>query len=85
MRGFLGMVVCLLPGVAWGQVTNATTGVGYGTIQYAVDAASSGDVIELDPGVYAENIVWSFTGLTIRAADPALGATIAPVSGRATE
>ena len=83
MRLGLGAVACLLPGVAFGQVTNATTGVGYGTIQDAVDAASSGDVIELDPGVYAENIVWSFKGLTIRAADPALGATIAPVSGRA--
>ena len=46
----------LLPVSAWGQVTNQTTGIGYGTIQAAITAAGPGDILELDAGTYSESI-----------------------------
>ncbi|MDQ8005602.1 MAG: T9SS type A sorting domain-containing protein [Pedobacter sp.] len=47
----LGEVFLNLP------IRNVTTGVGYATIQSAVDAATAGDEISVDAGTYAEKIV----------------------------
>lgn len=44
---------------------------GYATVQNAVDAASAGDVIEVCPGVYTENVVVATSALTIRSTDGA--------------
>ncbi|MGV3546230.1 MAG: hypothetical protein ACO1N4_04150 [Pedobacter sp.] len=47
----LGEVFLNLP------VRNVTTGLGYATIQSAVDAAAAGDEIKVDAGTYAEKII----------------------------
>ena len=46
----LGEVLLNLP------VRNVTTGIGYATIQSAVDAATAGDELKVDAGTYAEKI-----------------------------
>jgi hypothetical protein len=42
----------------------------YKTIQEAIDAASQGDTILIDPGTYVENLRVDKRGLTIRGTDP---------------
>ncbi|HPF69323.1 MAG TPA: right-handed parallel beta-helix repeat-containing protein [Candidatus Krumholzibacteria bacterium] len=46
------------------------------TIAAAIDSSAAGDVVELAPGVYPESGLVLPSRLTIRAADPVLGATI---------
>jgi len=50
---------------------------GYSTIQAAVDAASSGDVIKVCPGIYTENVVVGTSNLTISSTG---GASVTRVS-----
>ncbi|MCG8407978.1 MAG: right-handed parallel beta-helix repeat-containing protein [Phycisphaerales bacterium] len=54
-----GRGIILLPD----NVTNINTGVGYDTIQAAVNAAADNDCIMVSPGTYAENV--DLTGLTV--------------------
>jgi len=49
---------------------NGTGGGDFATIQAAVDAADTGDIIEVDPGTYRENVIITEKSLTIRGADP---------------
>ena len=38
----------------------------YPTIQEAMNEASPGDVIDLAPGIWTEQIVWGLSGVTLR-------------------
>ncbi len=64
--------------ITWTGAANAAThsvqgdGTGdYTTIQAAIDAASSGDVVEVGPGTYAETIDFSGKGITVQSTDGA--------------
>ena len=51
-------------------IENLTTGKTYSNIQLAVDEASDGDEIVVDPGVYHENTDFVAKNLTIRSIEP---------------
>jgi beta propeller repeat protein len=53
-----------------GAIQNVTKGTRYESIQYAVTAASDGDVIEVPPGVYDERIRVGGKNVTITSTDP---------------
>src|SRR5271168_2044516 len=50
-----------------GSVHDITSGGDFSTIQAAVNAAYPGDVIQVDPGIYAEQVTISFS-LTLEGA-----------------
>ena len=60
-----------------GPVHDINSGLSYGTIQAAVNAANPNDVIQVDPGTYAEQVTINIS-LTLRARRPAT--TPIPVS-----
>jgi nitrous oxidase accessory protein NosD len=68
-------LLLLLPGpqaAAAGEVSNITKGLSYDSIQEAIDAADSGDIIELAAGTYAEtDTVVIDKPLTLRSASGA--------------
>lgn len=53
-----------------GAVTNAGTGIHYGSIRDAVSEANDGDVIEVAPGIYKEIVSFSGKALRITSQDP---------------
>jgi hypothetical protein len=61
-----GSMDMLLNGVTLGPVHNVTRDLYYSTIQAAIDAASSGDVIQVAPGTYNEAVVIN-KGITLEA------------------
>lgn len=75
------------------QICTATSGTNlfnvpseYPTIQSAVDAASSGDLIVVDPGTYLENVVISEKTITLRSSEGAASTVIdGQGSGRVLE
>jgi pectin methylesterase-like acyl-CoA thioesterase len=68
-----------------GPVHNLNSGLNYCSIQVAVNAATNGDVITIDPGTYNEQVVVS-KELTIKSATPtqALIDFTGTVSGKPT-
>ncbi|MCH7700178.1 MAG: VCBS repeat-containing protein [Planctomycetes bacterium] len=52
------------------RIHNLTQGTNHSTIQAAIDSASTGDVIEVDPGTYFENIDFLDKDITVRSTDP---------------
>lgn len=52
-----------------GSVENQTTGERFSVIQYAIQRAESGDVIVIEPGIYAESIVLD-QNITLQSIDP---------------
>ncbi len=59
------LVILLSIGFANAATLNVGQGQTYSTIQSAVDAATSGDVISVSEGTYSENIVVKTSGISI--------------------
>ena len=64
----LGLVL-VFSGISTAATLTVGTGKTYATIQAAVDAASSGDTIDVYSGVYQENVSISTNNLTLRSVD----------------
>jgi beta propeller repeat protein len=56
--------------VAAGPVENLTTGLHYDYIQHAIDAASAGDAIVVQPGIYNEKLRFKGKSVTVQSTDP---------------
>ena len=68
-----------------GSVHNITQDIHYTAIQAALDAANSGDIIEVDDGTYAESITFpDGKVITLRSLHGALSTIITGVDGSAT-
>lgn len=52
------------------RVYNTDTGIDYDTIQEAIDAALSGEIIIVYPGTYKENIEFDDRNITVQSTDP---------------
>lgn len=52
------------------KVYNIDTGVGYNSIQEAIDAANNGDTIEVSEGIYYENIIFDGRDINVNSTDP---------------
>ncbi|WP_367871459.1 right-handed parallel beta-helix repeat-containing protein [Luteolibacter sp. Populi] len=97
-RSFAVLLSLLLP-IAGAATLRVGPGEAHLTIQSAIDAAAPGDVIEVAPGLYAENLIVNKAPLALRgaragvdargrvpgAANPAVESLIAPASGVALE
>ncbi len=59
-----------------GPVHNVTQGTYYATIQGAIDVAQVGDVLEVAPGTYSENVVVDVNDLTLQSTGGADSTTI---------
>ena len=57
-------------GVSVYKVNNVDTGIGYDTIQAAINAALSGETIIVSPGTYYENIQFNGRNITVQSTDP---------------
>lgn len=53
-----------------GGIENPATGTTYSSIQFAINEASEGDEILINPGLYQENILFKSKNLTLRSKDP---------------
>ena len=53
-----------------GGIENLATGTTYSSIQFAINEASEGDEIVINPGLYQENILFKAKNLTLRSVDP---------------
>ncbi len=56
--------------VTEGPIRNLNSGRYYDYIQHAIDAATDGDVILVEPGVYAEKVRLNGKNVTVTSADP---------------
>jgi parallel beta-helix repeat protein len=61
-----GSTDLILNGGMLTPIRNVTTGAYYETIQAAIDAADAGDVIEVQPGTYVEQLHITTENLTVR-------------------
>ncbi len=78
----VGLLAVGVSPAAAGATLNVGSGQPYLTIQSAVDAAKSGDLIVVMPGTYQESVVINKNGLTIRGAlNKALPIVVPPSSG----
>src|SRR5574341_2197688 len=59
------LVILLSSGSAGADILYVGQGKTYTTIQSAVDSANTGDVISVDEGTYAENVVVKDNGISI--------------------
>ena len=78
--GMLVLAVCLPAHAAGNVITVCEAGGDYTTIQAAVNAASSDDIVSVCPGVYQENIV-----LRARVSIQGEGSDVTIVDGGATQ
>jgi len=71
-RFWIGLIifVMLLPSMASAAILHVGSGQDYSTVQGAVNAASSGDIIKVHPGTYDDKVTVTKSGLTIEASDP---------------
>jgi parallel beta-helix repeat protein len=53
-----------------GGIENLATGTTYSSIQFAINDASEGNEIVINPGFYQENILFKAKNLTLRSIDP---------------
>src|SRR4030042_1031093 len=53
-----------------GGIENLATATTYSSIQFAINEASEGDEIVINPGLYQENILFKSKNLTLRSKDP---------------
>ncbi len=58
-------IVLLNIGFASAATLNVGTGQVYSTIQSAIDAANTGDIVSVGEGTYAENIVVKKNGISV--------------------
>jgi predicted outer membrane repeat protein len=65
-------------------INNITQGTDEPSIQLAINAASAGDIIELDPGTYVENIDFNGMAVTMRSASGNPADTILDGGGAGT-
>lgn len=63
--------------VTTSNVYNQDTGVGYDTIQAAIDAATDGQTIIVNPGTYYENILFNGRSITVQSSSPSNPAVVA--------
>ncbi len=63
--------------VTTSNIFNQDTGVGYDTIQEAIDAATDGQTIIVNPGTYHENILLSGRSITVQSSSPSNPAVVA--------
>jgi parallel beta-helix repeat protein len=63
--------------VTTSNVHNQDTGVGYDTIQEAIDAATDGQTIIVNPSTYHENIIFSGQSITVQSSSPSNPAVVA--------
>ena len=64
-------VLALVCGVCFGDIIVDQGGGGdHTTIQTAINAAGTGDVVVVEPGTYVENINLSGRSITLRSTDP---------------
>jgi len=59
-----------IPPVSTSKIYNQSTGVGYDTIQKAIDAAIDGQTIIVNPGTYHENIQLKGRRITVQSSRP---------------
>jgi len=62
---FFILVTFLLTGIAGAATLNVGPGEAYSTIQSAIDASETGDVISVSEGIYYENVVLTKSGIAI--------------------
>ena len=67
----VGFVVVFVTGFAHhAQAAERLVPQDYGTVQSAINAAVSGDIITVDPGTYRENVSFLGKAITVRSKDP---------------
>ena len=62
---FLILLTFLLSGTSSASTLTVGQGQEYSTIQSAIDASETGDVITVNEGIYSENVVLTKSGITI--------------------
>ncbi len=66
------------------RVVNTTTGATYTTIQAAINASLTGDILIVCPATYYENIIFDNKNITLQSTDPSNPSTVAATIIRGT-